>query len=79
MNNSVVKNKKRKSYLSLIPKVFVRLFVCRQKKKKKGLKRFVSFRSIQLKTQNIAEDDTDIISTAVHDQEILQSDIIRSR
>ena len=55
--------------------MFVRIFVCRQKKKKKGLKRFVSFRSIQLKTPNIAEDDTGIISTAVHDQEV----IIRSR
>ena len=86
MNNSQVKNKKSKSSLSWIPKVFVRLFVCQQKKKK-GLKRFVSFRSIQLKTPIMAENDNETMivcekvksSKLFNDSGAFQSEIIKSR
>ena len=67
--------------------MFVRIFVCRQKKKKKGLKRFVSFRSIQLKTPIMAENDNETMivcekvksSKLFNDSGAFQSEIIKSR
>ena len=81
------KHKKSKSSMSWISAVFVRIFVCQQKKKKKGLKRFVSFRSIQLKTPIMAENDNETMivcekvnsSKLFNDSEVFQSEIVKSR
>eukprot|EP00092_Neocalanus_flemingeri_P073723 GFUD01091038.1.p1 GENE.GFUD01091038.1~~GFUD01091038.1.p1 ORF type:complete len:179 (+),score=49.83 GFUD01091038.1:41-538(+) len=85
MTDSQVNNTKRSQ--SWLSKVFKRLFVCQQKKKKKTLKRYVSFRSIQLKTPDHAENnnvtenvpDKVISSSPLYDPDMFQRDILQSR
>jgi hypothetical protein len=87
MNKSKVKNGKQSA--SWLSKVFKRLFVCQQKKNKnkKGLKKFVSFKSIQLETPNQTENNnvSGIASqkfvdpTSMRDPELFKSKILKSR
>ena len=57
MTHCAVQDRSESKSKSWLSKVFLRMFVCHQKKKKKGLKRYVSFRSIQLKTPNQDENE----------------------
>ena len=81
-------SKSDKTADSWLAKLFKMLFVCQQeKKKKKSLTRFSSFKSIQLKTPQTVENNavTRIVMqsgvnlTLSCDPEIFRENIIRSR
>ena len=78
----------QKAKQSWLEKLFKRLFVCQQvRRKKKGLRRFSSFKSIQLVTPPAVEDiqDTRIVMQSgvnfipAFKPEIFREEIIRSR